>query len=68
MQKQTNDPRGNTAYYLCSTIAFITSVSIRAGARSCAFVYSGGKNSLVPHTHTSLFLLSRCEDEAYKKT
>jgi hypothetical protein len=39
----------------------------RARARSCAFVYSGGKNSLVPHTHTSLFLLSRCEDEAYKK-
>ncbi len=36
MHEKTNDPSGNTAHYLCSTTAFITSVSLRALAHSAA--------------------------------
>ena len=56
MQKQTNDPRGNTAYYLCSTIAFITSVSIRVRARALARSSTAAVKILSFHIQIRLFL------------
>ena len=74
MHKQTNDPKGSRAYYHFSngnssttTIVFITS-HLFPFVRARWFVLwlqkRRNKNSLVPHMHTCLFLLSRRDDEA----
>jgi hypothetical protein len=56
MHEQTNDSRGNTAYYLCSTIAFITSHLFPfARARALARSATAAAKILSFHTRIHLF-------------